>query len=514
MVTANGLTFVDSFCENIDIFKNSAIFAYSYNRQILHYFFVLLKVVAQFSLCYNIFITNNFQGGYCMKAKNATKKVVALVAGVSLFATLFGTAGVSARAEESNTGTLKILSCNVAGLPAILSSGNPSENSVAMGSYFNDYDVVNVQEDFAYDDDLCTNITLPYRTPTSGNVPLGDGMNTFSNYELYETTRVKWDDSYGFITNGADQMTPKGFLYSSIKLADGVFLDIYDLHTDADTDDGSMAARQSNLEQLAEYIETRSDGRAVIVFGDTNCRYTRDKIAESILDPCGLTDAWVELIRDGVAPEYGADALIDSENMNSADNEVVDKIWYRSGGNIDLQAVYYALQEDFVDEDGECLSDHWPITATFEYTVKEDILTSETFGGGGGTGFSFLTDMDNRFPDKVAISTGTRLDRVEFTYEDTVASAGGTGGTYRSLDLADGEYITSMTVCKAKKSWTGTYRISYIKLTTNLGNTLEGGTSNSSSYTFTAPDGYAIAGLQGCADSEVDRLGAIYKLIK
>ena len=268
------------------------------------------------------------------------KKVLVTVLGLSV---IVGNMAIPAKvnAEDSNTGYIKALSCNVAGLPAIISSGNPSENSVAMGEYFNDYDLVSVQEDFAYHDELTSKITLPYATETSGNVPLGDGMNLFSNYPLYETTRIKWNDSYGFITNGADQMTPKGILYSAIEIADGYYIDVYDIHTDADTDDGSMAARESNLKQLAEYINTRSVGKAVIVIGDTNCRYTRDKIAESVLDPCGLTDVWVEYMRDGVAPEYGADALIDSDNRNSADNEVVDKIWYRSGSNIDLQAVYY-----------------------------------------------------------------------------------------------------------------------------------------------------------------------------
>ena len=446
-----------------------------------------------------------------MLNRGILKKLIGTFLGVTLVVTSIAFP-TKVKAMESSTGYFRALSSNVAGLPSIISSGNPSENSVAMGEYFNDYDLVSVQEDFAYHSELTSKITLPYATETSGNVPFGDGMNLFSNYPLYETTRIKWNDSYGIITNGADQMTPKGILYSSIEIADGYFIDVYDIHTDADTDDGSMAARESNLKQLAEYINNRSAGKAVIVIGDTNCRYTRDKIAESVLDPCGLTDVWVEYMRDGVAPEYGADALMDSENRNSANNEVVDKIWYRSGSNIDLQATYYELKEDFVDEDGECLSDHYPITATFQYTLKETMLTSETYGGGGGTGFSFIEDMNYRFPDTIGISTGTRLDRVEFIYEDTVCSAGGTGGTYQSLDLADGEYIEKMEVCKAKKTWSGTYRISYIKFTTNLGNTLECGTLGSTVYTFEAPDGYAIAGLHGMADDEVDRIGAVYML--
>lgn len=101
------------------------------------------------------------------------------------------------------------------------------------------------------------------------------------------------------------------------------------------------------------------------------------------------------------------------------------------------------------------------------------------------------------------------------TYGDTVAFAGGNGGTKQEYTFAEGEYITSMTVSKAKKSTFGTYRISYIKLETNFGTVIEGGTYKSgNSMTFTAPEGYAIAGFQGNAADEIDRLGCIYLLVE
>ena len=305
-------------------------------------------------------------------------------------------------------------------------------------------------------------------------------------------------------------MTPKGILYSSMEIAPGYYIDIYDIHTDAGTDPGSMAARESNLKQLAELILQKSSGKAVIVIGDTNCRYTRDKIRETVLDPCGLTDIWVEYMRGGVEPVFGSDALIDEENRNSAANEVVDKIWYRSGKNVELSVDYYALKTDFTDEDGNQLSDHFPITATFRYELKENVLTTQTYGGGGGTGFSFMEAMGERMPEKIAIRTGSRVDGIAFTYQGEEVSAGGSGGTYQELTLADGEYIVSMEVCKAKKSLTSTYRISYVKFVTNLGNVLEGGKKEKEVFTFRAPEGYGLAGVHGSCDSEIDRLGAIY----
>ncbi|MDS0527805.1 endonuclease/exonuclease/phosphatase family protein [Clostridium sp. SHJSY1] len=420
---------------------------------------------------------------------------------------------IPAKASE-NSRTFKVLSLNVAGLPAILSSSKPSSNTSLMSPLLNNYDVVSVQEDFAYHNDLISKVTLPYLTPTSGNVPLGDGMNFMSRFPLYETTRYKWKDSHGIISDGADQMTPKGILYSSMEIEPGYFVDIYDIHADADTDEASLEARRSNMEQLASLINERSTGKAVIVIGDTNSRYTRagDNFEDAVVKKCGLTDAWIQLVRNGDVPKDG-DAIMDSNNPNSANNEVVDKIFYRSGKNVNLIAKSYSLlDKEFTDSNGKQLSDHYPITTTFEYSLNKETQMTETFGGAGGTGFSFIEKMNNTFPNKVAIRSGSRLDSIAFTYNNVVAQVGGTGGSYKELVLGKNEYITSMELSKAKKDLLGTNRISYIKLTTNLGHTLEGGTKGDT-ITFKAPNGYSIAGLYGFADDEIDRLGAIYKSI-
>lgn len=446
------------------------------------------------------------------------KKAVALVLSVLMVVGMVQT--TKAVPVQANTGdnTFSVLSLNVAGLPAILSSSDPSVNTVQMSPLLNNYDIVSVQEDFAYHDDLLSQVTeLPYVTEHSGNVPFGDGMNILSKFPIYLSTRYEWNDRYGFIDNGADQMTPKGILYTSIEIEDGYFIDVYNLHTDAGSDEGSYEARRSNMLQLAALIQERSVGKAVIVIGDTNSRFTRaeDNFETAVLGPCGLTDAWVELICGGVAPADG-EALFNYDNPNSATHEVVDKIWYRSGKNVELQADFYALlATEFTDANGEQLSDHYPITATFSYTLNETIKTSDTYGGGGGTAFSFIEEMNESLPDSVTISTGNRVDSVSMTYGATTVSAGGNGGTAQQYTFADGEYITSMTVSKVKKSTFGTYRICYIKLETNFGNVIEGGSYKSgNSMTFTAPEGYAIAGFQGhCAD-EIDRLGCIYLLVE
>ena len=182
---------------------------------------------------------------------------------------------LSQRRLEDMEGSFNILSYNVGGLPEIISSSKPSKYTKQISPKLNDYDIINVQEDFGYNDDLTSQLKLPFRTKFTGNVPFGNGLMTFSKFPLYMTSNEKWKDTHGFIEDGADEMIPKGFCYSSVEIKPGYFIDIYNIHTDADTDEQSMAARRSNMAQLSEYINNNSAGKAVIVFGDTNSRYTR-----------------------------------------------------------------------------------------------------------------------------------------------------------------------------------------------------------------------------------------------
>ena len=409
-------------------------------------------------------------------------------------------------------GSFNILSYNVGGLPEIISSSTPSKYTKLISPKLNDYDIVNVQEDFGYNDDLTSQLKFPYQTEFSGNVPFGNGLMTFSNFPLYMSTKIAWKDTHGIIVDGADQMIPKGFTYKSAEIKPGYFIDIYNIHTDADCDEESLAARRSNMAQLAEYIKGVSAGKAVLVFGDTNSRYTRegDDFYELLLKPCNLKDAWIENVMNGIIPPKGDSLMVDDLGQYG---EVVDKIWYRSGKNIEINAsTFKVLFTEFTDSEGNQLSDHYPITSRIDYKLLDNILTTDTFGGGGGSGFSFLEYVGGKYPKSVIISTGDRVDRVGFNYfEEGLVVAGGTGGNEEIYVFRQGEYITSMTVCKDQKNLLSTYRVSYISLTTNLGETLFGGKCKKEQKTFDAPEGYAIAGFIGYASDEIDRLGCIYQ---
>jgi len=307
---------------------------------------------------------------------------------LALLAVLVAAAG-SARAVP-----VSVLTYNVAGLPLGLSGSNPEVNSALISPLLNPFDLVVVQEDFGFHEDLTSQLTHPHQSLKDagfgsgaaelaadlGVAPedlldparLGDGLNRFSRSPFEGHTRVTWSACAGILSNGSDCLAPKGFSFARHELAPGAFVDVYNLHADADGDEIDLAARRSNLRQLADFIDVHSQDRAVLLLGDTNSRYTREgDILPELLATTGLTDVWVELERDGQPPLPGDPALQDACDSNpaSGDCEVVDKIFFRSGGGVELTPQSYLVPPEFVDPDGVDLSDHLPIGTLFDVTA-------------------------------------------------------------------------------------------------------------------------------------------------
>ncbi|CUU59724.1 Jacalin-like lectin domain-containing protein [Parafrankia irregularis] len=421
-------------------------------------------------------------------------------------------AAPAADADSPAGGSFSVLTYNIAGLPEELSSASTprAEGTTAIGQRLGPYDIVQVQEDFNYHANLYATDTHPYRTPTSGGVPIGSGLNTLSDFSLSDLDRVKWDNCSS--SEGADCLTPKGFTFSRIRLGEGAYVDLYNLHPDAGTTSADLAARASNLSQLGSYISMHSVGNAVVVMGDTNTRYTRtgDTIA-AFAAANGLTDAWVELERGGLAPTAGSPALLCDEAAPTDTCEVVDKVLYRSSRLVTLNAANYSNRNaDFLDAQGLMLSDHFPIAVDFTWTRNSDYQASDQFGGPHGYSF---TDIDTipagGAATAVSLRSGSRVDRVGLTLANGTSLAhGGTGGSAQSLALGSGEYMTSVNLCQGQVS--DHTRIFYAKFTTSLGRTLAGGTITSDCVTRTAPSGWQIAGFHGRAGEESDKLGVLY----
>ncbi|WP_439583560.1 endonuclease/exonuclease/phosphatase family protein [Dyadobacter bucti] len=281
--------------------------------------------------------------------------------------------------KAAERGELSLITYNIAGLPQIISSA-VTKRSVSIGEIgrrLNNYDIVHVQEDFNYNKNLYDDGNVhPYRTQTKGGVPFGDGLNTLSRYPIRDIRRISWNDC-----TGADCLTPKGFTYSRIEVAKDVFIDFYNVHTNAYNHLPAAAARRANVRQLSWYINKHSAGNAVIVMGDLNGHYNYhyDNIP-LLINENELKDVWVELKQKGNIP-VPLKQLPDSDILHLADStETIDKVFYRSSAQITLKPSGYNVESElFTTTKGLPLSDHHPVSAKFSWNLNRQETISSAF---------------------------------------------------------------------------------------------------------------------------------------
>jgi endonuclease/exonuclease/phosphatase family metal-dependent hydrolase len=272
----------------------------------------------------------------------------------------------------SNGVSLRLLTYNVAGLPEGISQSMPQHNSALISPLLNGYDIALLQEDFSYHAQIVGASMHPYVSPfdTRGN-SLGDGLSFLSGFAYSDFQRDAWTDCNGVVDNGSDCLTPKGFAFARFQIGDAS-VDIYDMHTDAGSAAADQTARARNLRQLAAAITTRSGGRAVIVAGDSNARYSRagDTVPE-LVDAASLSDVWIELHNQGQRPASGMPVMCSADDANDPACERIDKIFYRSGGGVTLRPREYRVEgAKFVDEQGAQLSDHRPVSVVFDVSTE------------------------------------------------------------------------------------------------------------------------------------------------
>ena len=287
-------------------------------------------------------------------------------------------------------GTFSLLSYNVAGLPAEISKVRPDLNIPIISPLLEPYDVVLTQEDFDwwkadglasgldfvnYHDRLRADVTHEHRTeahpgPEAVDLDLsdrqppevGDGLGVLSRFALGDAVRVPWAACFGgFDTSdggAGDCLSMKGFLHVRMTLADGVEVDLYDLHGEAGGTPTDQELQAADYEQLAAYIVEHSAGRAVVLGGDTN-------LHTDLEHPDGSEGADIE-IWDRFLEETGlTDACTATDCPEPGD---IDKVAYRSGDGVELEATAHDFPTSvFVDDEGEALSDHDPLEVVFTW---------------------------------------------------------------------------------------------------------------------------------------------------
>lgn len=91
------------------------------------------------------------------------------------------------------------------------------------------------------------------------------------------------------------------------------------------SEDGDFDARAAGIDQMLAHISANSGGRAVVLGGDFNDRWTNEGLSINRLTDAGFVDPWVSLIRAGEYPATGAANACDVPAANN-ECEIVDKI--------------------------------------------------------------------------------------------------------------------------------------------------------------------------------------------
>ena len=309
------------------------------------------------------------------------RKIISLLLCLSLCASAASLFAFGADAGESVT--VKFLNYNVSGLPDVNyllrkdGGKDISLNQSLLGSQLDesDFDVIAVQEDFGYHNLLVANMdSYKYKTPHYGSIPGGDGLNIFTRTApIYDMKRTAWTKAGGPISDG-DMLTAKGILYTVLDLGDGIYLDFYNIHSDAFDDPDSAAARASQYKQLMDLVEKNSAGRPVIITGDFNTTLAlmhwennEDEYAlrEQFYVRGGFKDAWNELVGDGNYVDPPA------SNYVWGESDSVEKYLYKDGGGVSISASGFEYLRFFNDK-GESISDHAAAVCSFTFTKTAD----------------------------------------------------------------------------------------------------------------------------------------------
>lgn len=262
---------------------------------------------------------------------------------------------VSACGEKESapsSGQFEALIYNVAGLPQGLKDDTfPEDNTPLISPLLNRYDLVLVQEDFAYHDLLIAQVDLPYRSePKEPERMLNDGLNRFAIYPFGPLARHMWEECNGGLDAGSDCLADKGFSLATHSLAEGVELTVVNLHMDAGGDEVDANVRSTQVDQLLDVLIAQSPGGALIVAGDTNMKPARSPVDEAsfarLLETAGLTDACRAL---------------------DCGDERIDRFLFRSGQSFQFQPTRWAIDGTFVDGAGLDLSDHQALAVDFAW---------------------------------------------------------------------------------------------------------------------------------------------------
>lgn len=313
-----------------------------------------------------------------------------------------------------------VATLNIDGLPQkilvfnVNANGPGDAGTSRIGKYLNKkaFDIVCTQEDFNYHDVLTPWLEDDYRFDTwSGAIGIDlpgkkfdflhaqneqfdcDGLGACwkNDIVMTATERVPWNQMFGKFSHAGDALVKKGYRRSELTLANGARIIVYNLHMDAsyivDEKEGKdildRQARQSQWQQLLVDVLDHLDTRPIIIMGDMNSYYCRDRIKTEFIDKIAesgkgtASDVWVELEKGGNYPAVKEGIIFTEDPANLLDGEAMDKIIYiNPTTGTQLSALAFEVDTEGYQYEGKPLGDHYPMSATFQIKANRSTAIS------------------------------------------------------------------------------------------------------------------------------------------
>lgn len=264
--------------------------------------------------------------------------------------------GTGGDGDMPTSGSFTAMTYNVHGLPPGITKDATYERLKAIGPLLKPFDIVGMQE--VFDEEGYDALTAP-KTHTAevqfkkalSDRAVGPGLLAFTNFKIVAHKTQHFKKCHGHLDNASDCLASKGFHMFTVILAEGVEVDVYNSHFEAGKSKEDGEARAEHVGAVKQAMLSWSKDRAIVFLGDTNLQVLKrpsDKV---------YLDSWIK----AVPLNDGCDAVnCDKKNR-------IDRIFFRSGKTIKLEAKSWEIPSGFVDEKGTDLSDHEPIVVKFSW---------------------------------------------------------------------------------------------------------------------------------------------------
>ena len=277
--------------------------------------------------------------------------------GIADFATS-GDAG--ADVSGPSEGSFVALTYNVHGLPASITGDDTGARITAIAPKLAPFDVVGLQESFiaknqgVIDDANDHAYKAAFGAKVSDEKVYGSGLAWLLRLPVETAANEHYGTCNGLFDAASDCLASKGVMMVRLRLGPDpdCTLDVYDTHFEAGGGSADEAVRTQQVSRVLELFATQSAGRAVLFMGDTNLKPSDppDRIELDRFAAAGLTDACTA--------------------VDCAEPDRIDRFLYRSSDSVTIEAKTWSVAPGFVDGEGNPLSDHDPIRATFAWSCK------------------------------------------------------------------------------------------------------------------------------------------------